>query len=149
MLQRLRTTGLRVTMARLGVLQVLEASSRRLAAEEVFQQLELRGIQVSLGTTYRVIREFEMRGLVLCEWDRQRKARFRIKAIGQDLPTLRLVCSGSGRSFALADADLYARLVAVVSRAGLQITDSPALSIHVDGPDCTPVSRNRSLRRPR
>ncbi len=42
-LQRLRAAGLRPTIARIGVLQVIEASGpERLSAEDVFRQMMLR-----------------------------------------------------------------------------------------------------------
>jgi len=119
-LQRLRTTGLRPTMARIGVLQVIEAASpAAVCAEEVFRRMMLRGTRASMGTVYRVIHQLEAAGLLLREWDANRKAHYRIKPAERDVATILLVCRESGRSVVLTDGDLHARLVAAARREGL------------------------------
>ena len=53
-MERLRTSGIRPTIARIGVLQVIGAvAPGRICAEDVFRQMLLRGTRVSIGTVYR------------------------------------------------------------------------------------------------
>jgi len=63
--QELRAAGLKVTVPRLKILQLLETSEvRHLAAEEVYKMLLETGDDVGLATVYRVLTQFESAGLV-------------------------------------------------------------------------------------
>ena len=63
--QELRKAGLKVTLPRVKILQMLEASEQRhLSAEEVYKQLMEAGEDVGLATVYRVLTQFEAAGLV-------------------------------------------------------------------------------------
>lgn len=63
--QELRAAGLKVTVPRLKILQLLETSEvRHLAAEEVYKMLLESGDDVGLATVYRVLTQFETAGLV-------------------------------------------------------------------------------------
>ncbi len=63
--QSLHKAGLKVTAARIRVLQLLEQSpARHLSAEEVYKSLLAAGEEVGLATVYRVLSQFEAAGLV-------------------------------------------------------------------------------------
>lgn len=63
--QELRAAGLKVTVPRLKILQLLETSEvRHLAAEDVYKMLLETGDDVGLATVYRVLTQFETAGLV-------------------------------------------------------------------------------------
>lgn len=63
--QELRAAGLKVTVPRLKILQLLETSEvRHLAAEDVYKLLLESGDDVGLATVYRVLTQFESAGLV-------------------------------------------------------------------------------------
>ena len=63
--QELRAAGLKVTVPRMKILQLLETSEvRHLAAEEVYKMLLESGDDVGLATVYRVLTQFESAGLV-------------------------------------------------------------------------------------
>ncbi|MFT7289012.1 MAG: Fur family ferric uptake transcriptional regulator [Halieaceae bacterium] len=65
--QDLRSVGLKVTLPRVKILQLLEESSesaRHLSAEDVYQALRDAGEDVGLATVYRVLTQFEAAGLV-------------------------------------------------------------------------------------
>lgn len=63
--QELRAAGLKVTVPRLKILQLLETSEvRHLAAEDVYKMLLESGDDVGLATVYRVLTQFESAGLV-------------------------------------------------------------------------------------
>jgi len=62
----LRKLGLKVTLPRVKILQVLESSDERhLSAEDVYKQLLDSGDDVGLATVYRVLTQFESAGLVV------------------------------------------------------------------------------------
>ncbi len=63
--QELRKAGLKVTLPRVKILQILENSNQRhLSAEDVYKALLEAGEDVGLATVYRVLTQFEDAGLV-------------------------------------------------------------------------------------
>ena len=61
----LRKAGLKVTLPRVKILQILESSvQRHMSAEDVFKTLMETGEDVGLATVYRVLTQFEGAGLV-------------------------------------------------------------------------------------
>ena len=63
--QQLRKAGLKVTLPRIKILQILESSAQRhLSAEDVYKILLDSGEDVGLATIYRVLTQFEAAGIV-------------------------------------------------------------------------------------
>ncbi len=63
--QELRKAGLKVTLPRLKILEILEGSDQRhLSAEDIYRQLLKTGEDIGLATVYRVLTQFEAAGLV-------------------------------------------------------------------------------------
>ena len=63
--QDLRKAGLKVTLPRLKVLEILETSDHRhLSAEDVYKAMLEMGEEIGLATVYRVLTQFEGAGLV-------------------------------------------------------------------------------------
>lgn len=63
--EQLKQAGLKVTLPRMKILQMLENSKQRhMSAEEVYQSLLEAGDDVGLATVYRVLSQFESAGLV-------------------------------------------------------------------------------------
>ncbi|MFT6386826.1 MAG: Fur family ferric uptake transcriptional regulator [Cellvibrionaceae bacterium] len=61
----IRKAGLKVTLPRVKILQILETSKQRhLSAEDVYKVLLEAGDDVGLATVYRVLTQFESAGLV-------------------------------------------------------------------------------------
>jgi Fur family ferric uptake transcriptional regulator len=61
----LRKAGLKVTLPRVKILQILESSRQRhLSAEDVYKELLDANEDVGLATVYRVLTQFESAGLV-------------------------------------------------------------------------------------
>lgn len=59
----LRSVGLKVTLPRLKILEMLEHSStRHLSAEDIYRQLMDGGEDIGLATVYRVLTQFESAG---------------------------------------------------------------------------------------
>lgn len=64
--RELRKAGLKVTMPRVKILELLEsAEGGHLSAEEIYQKLLEEGEQTGLATVYRVLTQFEQADLVL------------------------------------------------------------------------------------
>lgn len=65
--QELRNAGLKVTLPRVKILQILESASKsqqHMSAEEVYDALRDAGENVGLATVYRVLTQFATAGLV-------------------------------------------------------------------------------------
>jgi Fur family transcriptional regulator, ferric uptake regulator len=61
----LRNAGLKVTLPRLKILEILESSdTRHLSAEDIYKQLIGHDEDIGLATVYRVLTQFEQAGLV-------------------------------------------------------------------------------------
>ncbi|MDX1734149.1 MAG: ferric iron uptake transcriptional regulator [Halioglobus sp.] len=66
--QELRKAGLKVTLPRVKILQILEANKegrQHMSAEEVYDALRDAGEEVGLATVYRVLTQFESAKLVI------------------------------------------------------------------------------------
>ena len=64
--KQLRKAGLKVTLPRVKILQILESSDERhLSAEDVYKMLLEAGDDVGLATVYRVLTQFETAGLIV------------------------------------------------------------------------------------
>jgi len=66
--QELRNAGLKVTLPRVKILQLMEhaeENNRHLSAEDVYRALLEAGEDVGLATVYRVLTQFETAGLVI------------------------------------------------------------------------------------
>jgi Fur family transcriptional regulator, ferric uptake regulator len=63
--QQIKQAGLKVTLPRIKILNVLETSElRHLSAEDVYKELLAAGEDIGLATIYRVLTQFEGAGLV-------------------------------------------------------------------------------------
>lgn len=63
--QDLRKAGLKVTLPRLKILELLEnAEHHHMSAEDVYRALADQGEDVGLATVYRVLTQFEQAGIV-------------------------------------------------------------------------------------
>lgn len=64
--QEIKNAGLKVTLPRIRILQILETSEQRhLSAEDVYKALLEAEEEVGLATVYRVLTQFESAGLVV------------------------------------------------------------------------------------
>lgn len=63
--QEIRKAGLKVTLPRVKILEILENSeARHVSAEDVYKQLLANDEEIGLATVYRVLTQFEGAGLV-------------------------------------------------------------------------------------
>jgi len=63
--QKIKNAGLKVTLPRLKILEIMEKNNKHLSAEDVYRILMKSGEDIGLGTIYRVLTQFETAGLVL------------------------------------------------------------------------------------
>jgi Fur family ferric uptake transcriptional regulator len=64
--QELRAAGLKVTLPRVKIMQILDASEgRHMSAEDVYKALRDSDEDIGLATVYRVLTQFETAGLVM------------------------------------------------------------------------------------
>jgi Fur family ferric uptake transcriptional regulator len=63
--KELRKAGLKITLPRLKILEILEgARLRHMSAEDIYKELLQSGEDIGLATVYRVLTQFEAAGLV-------------------------------------------------------------------------------------
>lgn len=63
--QEIRNAGLKVTLPRVKILEILESNDERhMTAEDVYKTLLGNGEDIGLATVYRVLTQFEAAGLV-------------------------------------------------------------------------------------
>jgi Fur family ferric uptake transcriptional regulator len=63
--KELRKAGLKITLPRLKILEILEAAkARHMSAEDIYKNLLKSGEDIGLATVYRVLTQFEGAGLV-------------------------------------------------------------------------------------
>jgi Fur family transcriptional regulator, ferric uptake regulator len=63
--QELRKAGLKITLPRLKILEILEAKKQlHLSAEDIYKELLEIGEDIGLATVYRVLTQFESAGLI-------------------------------------------------------------------------------------
>jgi len=119
--QELRKAGLKVTLPRLRILEVLERSkARHLSAEEVYQQLIQAGEEVGLATVYRVLTQFEQAGLVIRHNFEDDYAVFELN---QGVHHDHLVCVKCGRVEEFMDEVIEKRQAAIAKEYQFEITD--------------------------
>lgn len=121
----LRSLKLRPTMARIAILQTMEAAAGEpLAAEDVLRHLVLRNIRTGLASVYRILREFEERGIVRREYRPSRngaKTLHRLVAQHIDRSKDRLMCLECGATLIWDEPTLRGQLLRLAETQGLPL----------------------------
>ena len=117
----LKKAGLKVTLPRVKILQILEnATSHHLSAEDVYRVLLDSDEDIGLATVYRVLTQFEEAGLVNRHNFEGGHSIFELDH-GQHHDHLVCVKCGSVEEF--VDPVIEARQQDIASKAGYSITD--------------------------
>ncbi|MFT3905263.1 MAG: ferric iron uptake transcriptional regulator [Steroidobacteraceae bacterium] len=117
----LRKAGLKVTLPRLKILEILEHSqNRHLSAEEIYKRLLESSEDIGLATVYRVLTQFEGAGLVSRHHFEDGMAVFELN---QGAHHDHIVCVDCGRVEEFMDSEIEARQDAIAERAGFQIRE--------------------------
>jgi Fur family ferric uptake transcriptional regulator len=131
--QQLKDAGLKITLPRLKVLQILEQSrNHHLSAEGVYKALLETGEDVGLATVYRVLTQFEAAGLVSRH---NFEGGYSVFELSQGEHHDHLVCVKCGRVEEFVDEIIEQRQKAIAESAHFKMTDH-ALNIYGICPQC-------------
>jgi Fur family ferric uptake transcriptional regulator len=133
-IDELKSTGLKVTLPRLKVLEIFQKSAQRhMTAEDVFRLLLEERADVGLATVYRVLAQFEQADILTRSHFESGKAVYELNE-GQHHD--HLVCLDCGQVEEFYDAEIEKRQNAVARAKGFAIADH-ALSLYAH---CTRVA---------
>ncbi len=119
----LRKAGLKITLPRVKILQILESSAigtRHLSAEDVYDALRDAGEDVGLATVYRVLTQFETAGLVTRHHFESGHSVFEL-ARGEHHD--HMVCVASGEVVEFTDPLIEQRQREIASEHGYELID--------------------------
>jgi len=119
----LRKAGLKVTLPRLKILQILEAAegtSQHFSAEDVYMALRAAGEEVGLATVYRVLTQFQSAGLV----ERHNfEAGHSVFELAKGEHHDHMVCLGSGEVVEFSDPFIEQRQREIAAEHGYELVD--------------------------
>jgi Fur family ferric uptake transcriptional regulator len=119
--QELRDAGLKVTLPRIKILQILEsAQQHHMRAEDVYRALLDSGDDIGLATVYRVLTQFEAAGLVTRHYFEGGNSVFELN---QGEHHDHLVCSKCGEVEEFVDALIEQRQKEIAKQKKFKITD--------------------------
>ena len=117
----LRKAGLKVTLPRVKILQMLDTTDQRhMSAEDVYKALMEAGEDVGLATVYRVLTQFEADGLVVRHNFDGGHAVFELADGGHHD---HMVCVDSGDVIEFFDHDIEKLQKEIVARHGYELVD--------------------------
>ena len=121
--QELRKAGLKITLPRVKILQILESSDdgpQHMSAEDVYRALLAAGEDVGLATVYRVLTQFETAGLVTRHNFETGHSVFEL-ATGQHHD--HMVCVSSGEVVEFTDPIIEQRQREIAKEHGYELMD--------------------------
>ena len=117
----LRNAGLKVTLPRLKILELLETSEpRHMTAEDVYKHLLDLGEEIGLATVYRVLTQFEAAGLVTRHNFDSGQSVFELDS-GEHHD--HMVCVKSGKVIEFFDPIIEQRQKEIAKEHGWEMTD--------------------------
>jgi Fur family ferric uptake transcriptional regulator len=117
----LRDVGLKATLPRLKILEIMEASeNRHLSAEDIYRILSESGEEVGLATVYRVLTQFEGAGLVSRHHFEGGTSVFELN---QGEHHDHILCVKCGKVDEFVDEIIEQRQRAIAEKAGFSMTD--------------------------
>ena len=127
----LRKAGLKVTLPRMKILEILETSeNRHMSAEDVYKVLLDGNEEIGLATVYRVLTQFEAAGLVTRHHFEGGHSVFEMN---EGHHHDHIVCSQCGKVVEFYDETIEATQEKIAKKAGFSIRDH---SLIIYG-DCT------------
>ena len=119
--QDLREAGLKASLPRVKILEIMEADeNRHLSAEEIYKILSDAGNDVGLATVYRVLTQFESAGLVTRHHFEGGTSVFELN---QGEHHDHILCVKCGRVEEFVDEVIEQRQKAIAAKAGFSMTD--------------------------
>jgi Fur family transcriptional regulator, ferric uptake regulator len=131
----LRKAGLKVTLPRLKILDILAAgTARHMSAEDIYKKLLESNEDIGLATVYRVLTQFEAAALVTRHHFEGGMAVFELN---QGAHHDHIVCVDCGRVEEFMDGGIEERQHAVAQRLGFEISDHALILYgHCRKPNC-------------
>ena len=119
--KELRKAGLKVTLPRVKILQILENSdNKHLSAEDVYKALIGAGEDVGLATVYRVLTQFESAGLVMRHHFEGGHSIFELTSVDHHD---HIVCNNCGKVEEFYDEVIEEQQEKISKKYGFKITD--------------------------
>ncbi|GAB5452777.1 MAG: ferric iron uptake transcriptional regulator [Halioglobus sp.] len=121
--QELRKAGLKVTLPRVKILQILESNKdgqQHMSAEEVYDALRDAGEEVGLATVYRVLTQFESAKLVIRHYFEGGHSVFEL-AKGEHHD--HMICESTGEVIEFTDAVIEQRQHEIAREHGYELID--------------------------
>ncbi|MFB0988404.1 MAG: ferric iron uptake transcriptional regulator [Gammaproteobacteria bacterium] len=119
--QELRKAGLKVTLPRVKILQIMESSEiKHLSAEDVYKALIEADEDVGLATVYRVLTQFESAGLVMRHHFEGGSSVFELTTIDHHD---HIVCQTCGSVEEFYDEVIESQQEMIAEKYGFRITD--------------------------
>lgn len=117
----LKKAGLKVTLPRMKILEILENSDKRhLSAEDIYRDLLESGEDIGLATIYRVLTQFEGAGLVIRHHFETGQAVFELER-GEHHD--HLICIKCGKIIEFLDEAIEIRQKEIAKNNGFIISD--------------------------
>jgi len=118
-INELRQAGLKATLPRLKILEVMQANKAdHLSAEDVYRKLMDDNEDIGLATIYRVLSQFEDAGLVIRHHFEDGHALFELEQGHHD----HIVCVKCGRIEEFYDPDIENRQRDIAKRSGFDLS---------------------------
>ena len=129
----LKKAGLKVTLPRMKILDLMESSTvRHQSAEDIYQALRDEGEEVGLATVYRVLTQFEAAGLVTRHHFEGGQAVFELNREGHHD---HIVCVSCGKVEEFVDEIIEQQQEKIANQKGYAISDH-SLILYGTCPDC-------------
>ena len=119
--QDLKRVGLKVTLPRMKILEILENSDKRhLSAEDIYKVLLGVGEEIGLATIYRVLTQFQNAGLVIRHRFETGQALFELdRGKHHD----HLICVKCGKIIEFVDEAIETKQKEIAEKNGFKISD--------------------------
>ena len=131
--QELKDAGLKITLPRIKILQILESiEEHHVSAEDLYKLLLKKGEEIGLATVYRVLTQFEQAGLVT---RRNFEDNHSVFELSSDTHHDHIVCVKCGRIEEFVDEAIEQRQKEMAIKLGFELTDHD-LNMYGLCPDC-------------
>lgn len=119
--QELKDAGLKITLPRVKILQILDSSAvHHVSAEDVYKLLLQNGEEIGLATVYRVLTQFEQAGLVVRH---NFEGGHSVFELSSDKHHDHIVCVRCARVEEFADDEIEQLQKKVADKLGFELTD--------------------------
>lgn len=119
--KELRKAGLKVTLPRVKILEILESKrDQHLSAEDVYRHLMMSGEEIGLATVYRVLTQFQAAGIVERHNFEGNQAVFELN---EGHHHDHMVCLACGAIEEFVDEVIEERQLSVARNHGFDLTD--------------------------